>query len=144
MRIVKTSLLGEINYLTSTNLPSWRYCSVKLFWSSLWETKELQLKEIVKNWNWNFYSYTVNSNINIGIKIKFAICLRITPRKISNNIELRQQIYIENRRRTGLHMRQSFTKGNPQTDCKFSRTVKICLKHVKKVKIIIKKVSIIN
>ena len=143
MRIVKTSLLGKINYLTSTNLPRWRYYSVKLFWSSLWETKELQLKEIVKNWNWNFYSYTVNSNINIGIKIKFEICLRITPRKISNNIELRHRNYIENRR-TGIHMRQFFTKGNPQTDCKFSRTVKICLKHVKKVKIIIKKVSSIN
>ena len=143
MRNLKTSLLGDIDYLTSINLPSWWYCSIKLFWSSFWETKELQLKEIVKNWNWNFYSYTVNSNINIGIKIKFEICLRITPRKISNNIELRHRNYIENRR-TGLHMRQSFTKGNPQTDCKFSRTVKICLKHVKKVKIIIKKVSIIN
>ena len=38
---------------------------------------------------------TVNSNINISIKIKFAICLRITARKISNHIKSSQKIHIQ-------------------------------------------------
>ena len=57
VRNLKTSLLGDTDYLTSINLPSWRYCSVKLFWSSLGETQELHLKEILKHWNWKFFSY---------------------------------------------------------------------------------------
>ena len=44
VRNLKTSLLGDIDYLTSINLSSWQYCSVKLFWSWFSETQKLQLK----------------------------------------------------------------------------------------------------
>ena len=58
------------------------------------------------------------------MKIKTAICLRITPRKIPNHTEAFQHIYIPNWR-TGLHMAQSLTRANLETDLKFNRTVKI-------------------
>ena len=41
---LETSLLGDIDNLTSINPPNWKYCNGKLFWSSLWETWEPQLK----------------------------------------------------------------------------------------------------
>ena len=44
VRNLETSLLGEIDNLTSINPPNWKYCNGKLFWSSLWETWEPRLK----------------------------------------------------------------------------------------------------
>ena len=44
MRNLKTSVLAEIGNLTSINPPNWQNCSRKLFWSSLWGTRKLQLK----------------------------------------------------------------------------------------------------
>ena len=44
MRNLKTSLLGDINNLTSINPPNWQNCSGKLFWFLFWGTWEPQLK----------------------------------------------------------------------------------------------------
>ena len=70
---------------------------------------------------------TLNCITIINIKIQIEISLRITPRKISKHTEDSQRIYNANRMNE-LHMMRPSTKGNLQTDYKFSRTVKISLK----------------
>ena len=51
MRNLKTSLLVDTDNLTSINTPNWQYCSRRLFWSSLWETREPQVNGLCfVNW----------------------------------------------------------------------------------------------
>ena len=44
MRNLKTSLLGDIDNLTSINPPHWQDCSGKLFLFLFWGTQEPQLR----------------------------------------------------------------------------------------------------